>query len=230
MRIGRLGSLYNAIVGQDIRLASFNRYIVLEMNRWLVIRCAHRPTVTLGINLASSKVDHRLDSQHETLFQFGAGTPASVIWDLRLFMHVFAQPMPYQLTDYAITILLRRVLFDGIGDIPDPVAGDSLFNAFVKGLFRYLYQLHDLGPRIADGESICMISIPAFFEDPDIYGNDVPFLQRLIIGKTMHDHIVHRSTRGKRITAIIEERWHRVMITDVVPDQLVQLPGRYARL
>src|ERR1700683_4102201 len=131
--------------------------------------------------------------------------------------------MPYQFPHYPITILFLCVLLDRIGNIPDTTTGHRLPDPLVQRFLGYADQLHDLRTRITNGKRIGMIAMIAFSDYADIDGNNISCLQRMVIGETMHHHIIDGNAGSKRIPAIIEEGWNSSVVPNKFADQLVQL-------
>lgn len=87
--------------GENHRSVFGNGDHLLEVRAGLTIARADQPPILALKYFSCSHIDHRLDSQHHANLKLHSQVPMSIVWDVRLFMHVSANAMANILTNYA---------------------------------------------------------------------------------------------------------------------------------
>ncbi|MMZ61108.1 hypothetical protein D1872_232390 [compost metagenome] len=140
----------------------------------------------------------------------------------RLFMQRAADPMSQKIADHGIPVRFR-VLLDGRGNIPEPIARDRLRNAQVQAFLGDLEQALHGWAGLADRIAPAGVAEPAAVFRHDVQLKQIPFLQRFGGRKPMRHHIVDRSAsfRGESVVAfgkLLAAQFH-----DVLGDKIVDL-------
>src|SRR5260221_6191797 len=104
---------------------------MFKMYGRFMIGCPHRPAICFRKYAFFTQVDHRLNRQHNTFFQFWSAASFTIIRYLRIFMQASAQAMAYQFPYYPISMFLLGMFLYGKCNIAYTVTCNRFFNSFV---------------------------------------------------------------------------------------------------
>ncbi len=119
--------------------------------------------------------------------------------------------MAYKFTDNSISGRFAMRLHR-ISNVAETTAWIALIDSLIKGLFGGSQQLLDRFAYFTYAKRVAGIATKTIELCAAINGNDVTLIQRLVIGNTMYDYFIDRSTDGgrkissKRIRVSLESR------------------------
>src|SRR5437868_9533317 len=157
-------------------------------------------------------VDHGLDSEHHALAQLHSRSVRAVVRDLRIFVQLGSDAVPYELADHAEPVGFDYILH-GSADVSDGVADAHLLDSALQRSFRHFKQLLVLGRDgfiTTDcyrdgGVSVISIEDDAAIDRDDVAGLELALFRR----NTVHDLVVDRSAKNAGIIVISLERGDR---------------------
>ena len=71
----------------------------LVVGRLLVVGSVYRPAISGQINTPAARIDHRLDTDHQSLRESRAVTLTPIVRDAWSLVHLSSEPVAFQLTD-----------------------------------------------------------------------------------------------------------------------------------
>ena len=159
------------------------------------------PTVICQIYFRQSHRYHRLDGYTQTILYLRSISSASIIRYWRIFMHRFTNAVAYEFTNDSIAFGFTMRLYS-ITDVSYSPAWQRNLNSTIQGFLCRFKQKSDLLRDFAYTERIARVTIVTIQQDSTVNRNNIPFLQRGIIGHPMYYHIIYRCTyrRWKRFT------------------------------
>ena len=208
---------------------------MLEMCRRLAVTGTNRPAVFVEPDVALAHRNHRFDGYAHGGFQHCTITTPTVVGHWRVFVHLPAYAVSSELANDAI-LMVFAVILDGGADVTQMVTGLCGLDTEVEGLLRDLQQLRHFLADLAHTERVAGVAVESVKQRTAVNRDDVTLLQhRLLIGHSMNDDIIYRSTDagGKRPSIRIGETFegrNGSMVTDELIGYLVQMEGRYTRL
>jgi hypothetical protein len=106
----------------------------------------------------------------------------------------------------------------------------GLLDAQIERFLRHAEELPDFGGYLAYTKRVAGVAAKAVHEGTTIYRNDVTVLQRLVVGNTVYNLLIHRRAyrRGKRRPGGIRkplEGGDGSVVTDKLFGHLVELTG-----
>src|SRR3990172_8211346 len=124
---------------EHFRLAVPDRHGVFEVRGQRAVQRAHGPVVRILLCPPVAQVHHRLDGDHHTGAQDLPGPGRPVVRDLRVLMHLTADPVPHVLAHHGHPLRLHVRLY-GRADIADAGARAGGADAPPERLARDLDQ------------------------------------------------------------------------------------------
>ena len=144
-------------------------------------------------------------------------------------MHHTTNTVPHVIAKHAIAVRLGEGL-DGITDVPDMIAGNSLLDCSFKAIARNLAQGLGLGRGGTDEKRPSVIAHPTVDNGSRIDGDDIAIAQDHVgIGNTVHHGIVDRCANGTGEPAVALKGRGAAMHADNLLRKLVELKGRNTR-
>src|SRR5690606_15202547 len=95
--------LDNRIIGENICLVFSNSHVMLEVYGGLSIFRPHCPAIIFGIDFSSSEIDHWLNSEHHSFFEFWSVTLPAIIGNLWILVHAPAEAVTHEFSHHTIT-------------------------------------------------------------------------------------------------------------------------------
>src|SRR5579862_2255119 len=198
-----------------------------------------RPAIREHADVAAAEREHRLDREAHPGPELGAAVAGPVVRDLRLLVHVAADPVADEVPDDAVAVRLRDVL-DRSPDVGDVVAGQRGGDAGHHAEAGGIHQLPDRGLDLADDERPGAVAVPAVDDRADIDRDELASLDRAVAGDPMDHFFVDgdacRSGKGSRAASVAAaaeialERRDPARRADVALGEAVELGGRDTRL
>lgn len=203
---------------------------MLPLRGQLAVLGDRGPAVAEQAGLRAALVDHRLDGEDHAFLQLDAGTRTTVVEDLRLLVEHLADAMAAVFADHREAVLFR-VLLDDFADIAQVRArthhGNALVHAFLGDLAEAVGPFRGL----ADQEHLAGVAVVAVLDDGDVDVEDVAFLQRLLVGDAMADHMVDRGADRLGKALVVQRGGNRLLLVDdIVVADAIQLLGGHAGL
>ena len=141
-------------------------------------------------------------------------------------MHHATDAVPHVIAKHAIAVRLGEGL-DGIANVPDMVAGNSLLDCSFEAIARDLAQGLGLGRGGADEKRPGVIADPTVDNGTRIDGDDIAITQDHVgVGNTVHHGIVDRCANGAGESAIALKGRSATMHPDNLLRKLVELKSR----
>src|SRR5277367_4969495 len=205
------------------------RYGVLEVRRIAAVRRHRRPLVVQHSHARAARVHHRFDGQHHALLQFRALPWRTVIRQLRILVHLRADPVAHKLAHHRISVLFHPLLHRGryiSQAIPRPDLRDALLQRFP----RHAQQLLALRRHLAHRDRQRRVAEVPFQLDAEIHRKNVALAQLARRRwNPVHHFLIDRSAHRARIPPVALERRTRAVFLRVTLGELVQLFRRDAR-
>lgn len=130
----------------------------LEMRRILMVCSVDCPAIPGQVNPSAASIDHRLYADHHPIDKPAPMTPAPVIGNARLFVHLLAESVAFQLANDGeserFSIRLHRV-----SDIASTIACHSRFNSFVERSLRHIQKLAGLRINLPERECVGGVTV-----------------------------------------------------------------------
>jgi hypothetical protein len=209
---------YKFECGKDVRTLFADGNSVLEMGSGLAVFGTAGPTVLLReFDILGTHADHGLDGYDHSLFEKGTSSRYTKIGHIGAFVHLEADSMAAELTDYGVAVLLAMHL-NCMTDIPDTVTFFTLVKSYIESLFGCLKKTLHLGGNFATGERVGRVGTHAIELDHKVQRDIVALLDKHIVaGDAMNDDIVYRDAKrsGEALVAFAERD------TTVVADKLL---------
>ena len=198
------------------------------MRRELAIGSYSRPTVLQDAHIVRALRDHRLDCQGHAFDHARASAGGTVIWDLRFFVHLFADAVADERADNAKSMAFH-VRLHRVTDVGDPVALTCKFDSLVKALFCYRNELLRRGGDRPTCESSGTVTSKTAPGRAHIHRDDVALLQHPVARNAVDHDFVDGDAGAGREAPVTEERRFCSLRQDKFIYRLVDLFGRYAR-
>src|SRR5215208_2584476 len=112
----------------------------LEVGGQRAVLGVDRPAIVAHPHVMATRGRHRLDGEHHALLEQLALAGRAVVGDLRVLVHVAADPVADQRAHYREAVLLH-VLLDSVADVAEAVAGHALLGGLEQRLARDFEQL-----------------------------------------------------------------------------------------
>ena len=208
---------------------------MLKMGCRLSVSGLHCPSVRQHVNRTVTQCNHRLDGQTHTRLEHDATSPLSVIWHLRVLMHIPAYAMAGQLAHYSVIVFSAKLLHSGT-DIAKILSCTRTINCTLQGCLGYSKQLSDFKSNLAHAERVARVPIKAIELGATVDRDDITVLEDcLLIWNSMDNDIIDgsadacRKRLSKRIGVPLENR-DSTIVADKLIRQPIQLEGRYTWL
>src|SRR5690348_9728261 len=101
---------------------------MLELGRERTVAGNCRPAVFEHLHVRAADIDHWLDGEDHARFELGAGSRPAGVDDLGTVMEHAPDTVAAEIANDAVTARLR-VALDGVGDVPEVIAGFCLLKA-----------------------------------------------------------------------------------------------------
>ena len=164
-----------------------------------------RPFVGEHGRLRSAEVEHRLERKRHPGLDLEPAARCAVVWDVRGFVHLLADPMPDVLADDAETMRFRGCLH-GVTDVAEALAHPRLAQPIPQGLFCGVYELLHLVGDVANRGGEGCVTVPPLVDRPGVDRNDVSVSQHIVPGDAVHDRPVRGGADRRREPVVPEER------------------------
>ena len=172
--------------------------------------------------------NHRLDGNDHTGLKANAPPLLSVVRNVGVLVHHTTDTVPHVIAKHAIAVRLGEGL-DGITDVPDMIAGNSLLDCSLKAIARNLAQGLGLGRGGTDEKRPSVIADPTVDNGSRVDGDDVAIAQDHVgIGNTVHHGIVDRCANSSGEPTVALKGRGAAMHADNLLRKLIELEGRHA--
>ena len=190
----------------------------------------HRPAIRQQADVASARIDHRLNGEGHAGHQLQAGAGFAVVQYLGVFVVDAADAMPTVLSDHGKVIRLR-VGLDGMPDVAQARPGFDLLNALPHGLIAGRRQAAGEYGGIAHQVHSAGVAVESVADHRDVDIDDISAFEAFVPGNAVAHHMIDGSADGLRKTAVIEVGWDGFQLfNDKVVAALIELIRRDPRL
>src|SRR3954454_3842406 len=124
---GGPGGLFEVPRSQDPRAFRGDRHRVLEVGRQRPVLAVDRPVVGRHADRVVADGHHRFDGQNHALLELLAGPGLAVVRDLRVLVHVAADPVADERADDAEAVGLDALL-DRVADVAEAISRPALLD------------------------------------------------------------------------------------------------------
>src|SRR5271156_2107201 len=196
---------------------------VLEVRRIAAVRRHRGPLIIQHSHARAACVDHRLDRQHHPLLQLWALSRRTVIRQLRVFVHLRADPVAHELAHHRISILFHPLLHRG-RYVSQAISRPDLRDALLQRFTRHAQQLLAFRRHFAHRHRQRRVAkIPAQLHS-EIHRENVALAQfPRRRWNPVHHFLIDRSAHRARIPTVALERRSRTMLLRVPLGELIQL-------
>ena len=149
---------------------------MFKLGRERAIACYRRPAIVEDFDVRASNVDHWLNREKHTGFQFWPGAGASGMDHFGRIMEQTADAVPAEIAHHAVAVLLGKTL-DRVRDIAEPVARARGINSAHHRFIGHFNQPLGLDRHFTDEISTVGIAVPAINNRGDINIHDITFTQ-----------------------------------------------------
>src|SRR6266581_2910930 len=180
-------------------------------------------------------VDHRFDGESHSRLETRAGSRASIVQNLRLFVEFSPDSMAAELAHDAVTVAFGMLL-DRRADVTEKSPGAHLADAEPHALVSGLAQPLRLNGGFADIVHAAGIAVKAVFNHGDVDIQDVPRLEHALPWNAVADLVVDRGADRLRKglvaggSVVQRSRDRLLLLDDQVMAKTVELAGRDSRL
>jgi hypothetical protein len=183
---------YKFECGKNVRTLFADGNSVLEMGSGLAVFGTAGPTVLLReFDILGTHADHGLDGYDHSLFEKGTSSRYTKIGHIGAFVHLEADSMAAELTDYRVAVLLAMHL-NCMTDIPDTVTFFTLVKSYIESLFGCLKKTLHLGSDFATSEGVSRIATETVELYHYVKGDIVAlFDENIVAGNSMDNDIVN---------------------------------------
>jgi len=127
--------------------------------------------------------------------------------------------------DHRVAVFLR-VLLDHFADVTQSGAGTHQFDALVQAFLGNPAELFRPFRHFANQEHLAGVAVVAILDHGDIDIDDVTFLEWLVVGDAMADHMVDRRADGLGEALVVERGGDGLLYVDnIVVAQAIQFLG-----
>src|SRR5512143_1156256 len=109
---------------------------MFKMGGAFSIRRHDRPAIRKNPDPIGSLVHHRLQGQNHAFLQSGSLMGGAKIWNLRVLMEIFSDPVPDEISHDRKSMGFHPSL-NGVGNIEKSISDLGLFNADRQSFLRY---------------------------------------------------------------------------------------------
>src|SRR5712671_1358732 len=206
---------------------------VLEVGRQRAIARDDGPAVRLDLDVGSAEGQHRLDCQADARREGQPADAGAVIRNLRLLVHLRADPVADELADDAVAAWRGDVLDRG-RDVADAGARDGHGDPGHHRQASRFDEGFDLCRRSSDNERPRAVAVPSVVDRAGVDRHDLADLDRAVARDAVDDLVVDRDAEARRervaLVAVALERGDGTRGPNVALGDPVQMSGRDAGL
>src|SRR6266850_6438819 len=220
---------------QDLESRTGDQDGVLPLRRQAVVLGDDGPAVGELADRRLAGVDHRFDREGHSRLEARAGSGASVVQNLRLFVEFSPDSMAAELAHDAVAVRFG-VLLDRRADVTEKSPGVYFADAEPHALVSGLAQALCLDGRFADVVHAAGVAVKTVLDHGDVDIEDVPRLEHALAWNAVADLMVDRGADRlrKRLVAgrrVVQRSGDRLLLLhDQVMAEAVELAGRDAWL